>query len=90
MIPFWFGAALGTTGTCGFDNLKQIGEVCQKNGIILNVDSAYAGVYSMLPEKRYLFKDVEYADILMINFAKSGMIGLPGATLYVKDKVDFM
>lgn len=28
LIPFWFGAALGTTGTCGFDNLAKIGSVC--------------------------------------------------------------
>ena len=44
----------------------------------------------MLSEKKYLFKDISQADVLMINFAKSGMIGLPGATLFVKDKVNFM
>lgn len=30
LIPFWVCATLGTTGACGFDNLKEIGEVCKE------------------------------------------------------------
>jgi len=80
------GASFGTTGTCGFDNLEKMGEMCNKYGLFLSVDGAYAGLYMMLPEKRHLFKYIENADLYLINFAKSGLIGLNGAFLFVKDK----
>lgn len=36
-------ATLGTTGICAFDDLNQVGEVCQKENVWLHVDAAYAG-----------------------------------------------
>jgi len=33
----------GTTSCCSFDNVVEIGQVCQKYDIYLHVDSAYAG-----------------------------------------------
>lgn len=41
---FWqVVATLGTTSVCSFDNLDEIGVVCQKEGVWLHVDAAYAG-----------------------------------------------
>jgi len=36
-------ATLGTTNSCSFDALDEIGPVCEKEGIWLHVDAAYAG-----------------------------------------------
>lgn len=43
LIPCNVIATLGTTGTCGFDKLDEIGPVCEEYGIWLHVDAAYAG-----------------------------------------------
>lgn len=34
---------LGTTNSCAFDNLEEIGEVCHKENIWLHIDAAYGG-----------------------------------------------
>lgn len=43
LIPCYVVATLGTTGTCAFDNLEELGPICNKNNIWLHVDAAYAG-----------------------------------------------
>lgn len=42
-LIFQVVATLGTTSICSFDNLEEIGLVCQKENIWLHVDAAYAG-----------------------------------------------
>ena len=38
-------ATLGTTPSCAFDNLAEIGAVCQDaDDVWLHVDAAYAGI----------------------------------------------
>lgn len=36
-------ATLGTTNSCAFDALDEIGEVSEQEGLWLHVDAAYAG-----------------------------------------------
>jgi len=43
LIPCYVVATLGTTGTCAFDCLEELGPICNKNDIWLHVDAAYAG-----------------------------------------------
>ena len=43
LIPFYVCGTFGTTGCCSFDNILELGEVCQNNNIYLHVDAAYAG-----------------------------------------------
>ncbi|CAH1389039.1 unnamed protein product [Nezara viridula] len=43
LIPCFVVATLGTTGTCAFDDLSEIGPICRREGIWLHVDAAYAG-----------------------------------------------
>lgn len=43
LIPCYVVATLGTTGTCAFDNLEELGPICNDNNIWLHVDAAYAG-----------------------------------------------
>lgn len=44
LIPCYLVATLGTTGTCAFDNLEEIGPVCRKYDVWLHIDAAYAGL----------------------------------------------
>ena len=43
LIPCYVVATLGTTGTCAFDNLDEIGPICNENHLWLHIDAAYAG-----------------------------------------------
>lgn len=45
LIPCYVIATLGTTGTCAFDNLDELGPICKKYNMWLHVDAAYAGRY---------------------------------------------
>lgn len=55
-IPCCVVASLGTTGTCAFDDLEEIGKICQRENMWLHVDAAYAGAALVCPEYRYLIK----------------------------------
>lgn len=59
LVPFYVGATLGTTGSCAFDNIEEIGEICSEKGIWLHVDGAYGGNALICPEFRYLLKGFE-------------------------------
>lgn len=45
LIPCYVVATFGTTATCAFDNLEEIGPICNQNYIWLHVDAAYAGIF---------------------------------------------
>lgn len=47
LIPCYVVATLGTTGTCAFDNLEEIGPICKENNMWLHIDAAYAGIYEL-------------------------------------------
>ena len=59
LIPFYVAATLGTTAVCSFDNLQELGLVCEKETIWLHVDAAYAGSALICPEFQHLIKGIE-------------------------------
>lgn len=60
-------ATLGTTTSCAFDNLDEIGDVCQKEKVWLHVDAAYAGSAFICEEFRYLTKGLGKAQSFNFN-----------------------
>lgn len=57
LIPFFISTTLGTTGSCGFDALEEIGRALQRfPNVWLHVDAAYAGNAFICPELKYLLK----------------------------------
>ncbi|OXA64352.1 Histidine decarboxylase [Folsomia candida] len=60
LIPFWVCATLGTTGSCSFDNLKELGQVCLKER------SAF-----ICPEFRHWLEGVEMANSIHWQIALS-------------------
>lgn len=65
---------LGTTGSCAFDNLEEIGPICVEEGIWLHIDAAYAGSAFICPEFRDWLKGVENADSIAFNPSKWLMV----------------
>ncbi len=59
--------SVGATGVGAVDPLRAIGEVCQRHGIFLHVDAAWAGSALILPEERWMIDGIEYADSLVFN-----------------------
>jgi glutamate/tyrosine decarboxylase-like PLP-dependent enzyme len=50
---------LGTTSCCSYDNLTEIGEICQREQLWFHVDAAYAGSAFICEEYRYLMTGLQ-------------------------------
>ncbi len=60
-------ATLGTTGVGAIDPLGPIGELCQRHGIYLHVDAAWAGSALVLPEWRWMIDEIGAVDSFVFN-----------------------
>ncbi|XP_055639733.1 histidine decarboxylase isoform X3 [Toxorhynchites rutilus septentrionalis] len=85
LIPFWVCATLGTTGASSFDNLAEIGDVCQKYKLWLHADAAYAGSAFICPEFRVWLKGIEKADSIAFNPSKWLMVHFDCTAMWVKN-----
>lgn len=57
LVPFFVSTTLGTTGSCSFDALEEIGKELQRYpSVWLHVDAAYAGNSFICPELKPLLK----------------------------------
>jgi len=86
LIPFFCAATYGYTATVGFDDGEAFGKLCQKYGMFLLADAAYACSFLILEEFRHKFKGLEYLDCLIVNFSKNFMTSNVGSIFYIKDK----
>ncbi|XP_066260926.1 aromatic-L-amino-acid decarboxylase-like isoform X2 [Euwallacea similis] len=88
LIPFFVSTTLGTTSCCSFDNLPEIGVVCQKfPSVWLHVDAAYAGNAFICPELKYLLDGVEFADSFNTNPNKWLLTNFDCSTMWVRDRI---
>ncbi|XP_002068893.3 histidine decarboxylase isoform X1 [Drosophila willistoni] len=85
LVPFWVCATLGTTGSCSFDNLEEIGIVCRDHNLWLHVDAAYAGSAFICPEFRTWLRGIERADSIAFNPSKWLMVHFDATALWVRD-----
>ncbi|MCD4711361.1 MAG: aminotransferase class I/II-fold pyridoxal phosphate-dependent enzyme [Bacteroidales bacterium] len=60
-------ATIGTTSTVAVDPLEEIAEICNRYGIWLHVDAAFAGTALLLPEYSWMIKGIEQADSFVFN-----------------------
>uniref|UniRef100_A0AAX7T2B1 Aromatic-L-amino-acid decarboxylase n=1 Tax=Astatotilapia calliptera TaxID=8154 RepID=A0AAX7T2B1_ASTCA len=67
LIPFYFCATLGTTPSCAFDHLTELGPLCNEENMWMHIDAAYAGSAFICPEFRPLLNGVEFADSFNFN-----------------------
>lgn len=88
LIPFFVSTTLGTTSCCSFDNLLEIGVVCQQFPTVwLHVDASYAGSAFICPEFRGLLKGIEYADSFNLNPNKWLLTNFDCSCMWVKDRI---
>ncbi|XP_058794335.1 histidine decarboxylase [Phymastichus coffea] len=85
LVPFFVCATLGTTGACSFDNLREIGPICEKNALWLHIDAAYAGSAFICPEFRHWMQGIEHADSFAFNPSKWLMVHFDCTALWVKN-----
>ncbi|XP_031788571.1 histidine decarboxylase isoform X3 [Nasonia vitripennis] len=85
LVPFFVCATLGTTGACSFDNVQEIGPICERNGLWLHVDAAYAGSAFVCPEFRSWMKGIEYADSFAFNPSKWLMVHFDCTAMWVRN-----
>ena len=65
--PVMVCATIGTTSTTSVDPVSAIADVCERLGVWMHVDAAYAGPAASLPEKRSEFEGWERADSIVLN-----------------------
>ncbi|XP_060831831.1 3,4-dihydroxyphenylacetaldehyde synthase-like [Bombus pascuorum] len=85
LIPCCVISTLGTTGTCAFDKLDELGPICKEYDMWLHVDAAYAGGAFICPEYRYLMSGVEYSDSIVVNAHKWLLVNFDCSLFWVKD-----
>jgi aromatic-L-amino-acid decarboxylase len=84
--PVLVCATVGTTSTTAVDPLADLGPICQKYGVWLHVDAAYAGVSAIVPELRELQAGVEWADSYTTDAHKWLLTGFDATLFYVADR----
>lgn len=66
-VPIAVVACAGTTSVSSVDPLPAIAQLCEREGIWLHVDAAYAGSAAVLPAVRPLLAGWERADSVVFN-----------------------
>jgi aromatic-L-amino-acid decarboxylase len=60
-------ATVGTTSSTSVDPVPAIANICQREGLWLHVDAAYAGVCAMVPGWEWILEGVDRADSVVLN-----------------------
>ncbi|CAH1960282.1 unnamed protein product [Acanthoscelides obtectus] len=85
LIPFFAVNTLGTTSSCAFDRLDELGPVCNEYNLWLHIDAAYAGSAFVCPEYRYLMAGIEKADSFNFNPHKWLLVNFDCSAMWLKD-----
>lgn len=84
-LPICVIPTIGTTSTSSVDPVDAVADICEKYGIWLHVDTAYAGSTAIVPEYRKYFKGWERADSIVVNPHKWLFTPFDLSVLYCKD-----
>ena len=66
-VPLAVVATVGTTSTTSVDPVPALAALCEREGLWLHVDCAYAGVAAIIPEYRHVLDGVDRADSVVVN-----------------------
>jgi len=84
-LPMAVVATAGTTSTTSVDPVPEIADLCEREGIWLHVDAAYAGSAAICPELRAVMPGLERADSLVVNPHKWLFTPVDCSVLFVRD-----
>uniref|UniRef100_A0A8C8CV91 Aromatic-L-amino-acid decarboxylase n=2 Tax=Oncorhynchus TaxID=8016 RepID=A0A8C8CV91_ONCTS len=90
LIPFYFCATLGTTPSCAFDHITELGPICNAEKIWMHIDAAYAGSSFICPEFRPLLNGIEFADSFNFNPHKWLLVNFDCSTMWVRKRSDLI
>ncbi|NP_998507.1 aromatic-L-amino-acid decarboxylase [Danio rerio] len=90
LIPFFFCATLGTTASCAFDCITELGPICNAEKMWMHIDAAYAGSAFICPEFRPLLNGIEFADSFNFNPHKWLLINFDCSAMWVKKRADII
>ncbi|MGD8454172.1 MAG: pyridoxal-dependent decarboxylase [Phycisphaerae bacterium] len=83
--PMAVVATVGTTSTTSVDPVPAIADICQREGMWLHVDAAYAGVGAMCPELRAKMPGLDRADSIVTNPHKWMFVPVDCSLLLLRD-----
>lgn len=84
-LPICVIPTIGTTSTASVDPVDTVADICEKHGVWLHVDTAYAGSAAIVPELRHYFKGCERADSIVTNPHKWLFTPFDLSVLYCRD-----
>lgn len=84
-VPICVIPTIGTTSSSSIDPVDAIADVCEKHGVWLHVDAAYAGSAAIVPEMQHYFKGWERADSIVTNPHKWLFTPFDLSVLYCRD-----
>lgn len=84
--PAFVCATVGTTASNGMDPLREIGRVCNDEGVWLHVDAAMSGTAALCPEYRHIHDGLELADSYCFNPHKWMLTNFDCDCFYVADR----
>ena len=84
-VPICVIPTIGTTSSTSVDPVDAIADICEKHGIWLHVDAAYAGSAAIVPEMQGSFKGWERADSIVTNPHKWLCTPFDLSILYCRD-----
>jgi len=82
--PLAVVATVGTTSTTSVDPVRKIAAICEREGLWLHVDAAYAGSAALCPEHRWIFDGADEADSLVFNPHKWLFTPIDASALYTR------
>ncbi|XP_032905878.1 aromatic-L-amino-acid decarboxylase [Amblyraja radiata] len=90
LIPFFLCATLGTTPSCSFDNIMELGPICNSENIWMHIDAAYAGSAFICPEFRPLLNGVEFSNSFNFNPHKWLLVNFDCSAMWVKKRSEII
>ena len=88
-LPFCVVATLGTTSSTAVDPAEEIARICEREGLWLHVDAAYAGAAAIVPELRPHFAGWERAQSIVFNPHKWLFTPFDASLLLFRDAESF-
>eukprot|EP01101_Sappina_pedata_P002106 TRINITY_DN12380_c0_g1_i1.p1 TRINITY_DN12380_c0_g1~~TRINITY_DN12380_c0_g1_i1.p1 ORF type:complete len:577 (+),score=160.75 TRINITY_DN12380_c0_g1_i1:1364-3094(+) len=85
-VPFFLQATSGTTVTCAFDRLDQIGEICNKHSIWMHVDACWGGSVILSQKHKRLMRGSELARSVAWNPHKALGVPIHSSFILMREK----
>lgn len=83
--PFCVIATVGTVNTGALDDVRQIAQICQTEGLWLHVDAAFGSALALLEERCSALAGVEDADSIAFDFHKWFQVPYAVGVVLIRD-----